>query len=572
MDGGLTSSHTVGTPDPPPADDVWALVHGQPCCCDGGASMPPHPLAHLQPARAQEDVSLYRAALVARPGPALPVLPPAAPAPSPTWGDGEARLDHVQELLANLHALMLAVLRLRMQRDQVTPLLFRARGVLQGLRQYPHQQLVGPPPCPPWGLVGVTLGRVTEGSWPWEVQFLADLLAWLGALVWADEVGTVSFLELAMDFEAHAGRALPAAPQAAFRGTSLPLQERARVLRLALTTLGKLVRTGCLYPARMVTRCAALVPLGGPLLCGLSRRPYFACREAMLHHVSELATYCEARIVLGTARRYDKRPSAYRPRRTADQVAAARMARALDGPLSVALMPSSASAPPPMAKGGSGGNFCGDLYPRPLGGKGSLLPFQLLRPARPRKRPVSPPPPPAPEPAPGPPRDPGLCGAHGAAVCLNCLRFRRAADDCCGRGHHEEGHVPRRPALEMCEDHRLPACEACVGRGVRHCCPLHHCRPRPSKRPRPSAPPRPPRPPPRGGALARVPRAPPPARPPAAKRHCPNRRAPLAPARPPQPRLPAAGGVSAPEPEPPPPAPPAPLGLTCSLELTPHPA
>ena len=100
----------------------------------------------------------------------------------------------MQELLASLHALMLAVLRLRMQRDQVTPLLFRARGVLQGLRQYPHQQLVGPPPCPPWGLVGVTLGRVTEGSWPWEVQFLADLLAWLGALVWADEVGTVSFL------------------------------------------------------------------------------------------------------------------------------------------------------------------------------------------------------------------------------------------------------------------------------------------------------------------------------------------------------------------------------------------
>ena len=48
----------------------------------------------------------------------------------------------------------------------------------------------------------------------------------------------------------------------------------------------------------------------------LSRRPYFACREEMGHHVSELAAYCEARITLGTARRYDKRPSAYRPRRT----------------------------------------------------------------------------------------------------------------------------------------------------------------------------------------------------------------------------------------------------------------
>ena len=91
--------------------------------------------------------------------------------------------------------------------------------------------------------------------------------------MWAGEVGTVSFLELAMDFEAHAQRALPAAPQAAFPGTALPLQERARVLRLVLATLGKLVKTGSLHPAKLVTRCASLVPLGGPLLCSLSRRP-----------------------------------------------------------------------------------------------------------------------------------------------------------------------------------------------------------------------------------------------------------------------------------------------------------
>ena len=125
--------HTVVTPDPPPADDVWALVHGQPCRCGGGATMPPHPLAHLQPARAQEDVQLYRAALGVRPGPAPPAPPPAPPA----WEDGEARLDLVQELLVSLHALMLAVLRMRMQRDQVTPLLFRGWGLLPGLRSTP---------------------------------------------------------------------------------------------------------------------------------------------------------------------------------------------------------------------------------------------------------------------------------------------------------------------------------------------------------------------------------------------------------------------------------------------------
>ena len=59
------------------------------------------------------------------------------------------------------------------------------------------------------------------------------------------------------------------------------------VLRLALSTLGTLVKSGSLHPARVVTQCAFLVPLGGPLLCGLSRRPYFTCREEMGHHVSE---------------------------------------------------------------------------------------------------------------------------------------------------------------------------------------------------------------------------------------------------------------------------------------------
>ena len=125
----------------------------------------------------------------------------------------------MRETLACLHALMLAVLRMRMQRDLRALLLFKARG----LRQYPYQQLVGPLPCPPRRLTDLTpLGVTTVGAWPWEMQFLKDLLCWLGALVWAEEVGTVSFLELAMDFEAHARWALLAAPQAAYRGRSLP--------------------------------------------------------------------------------------------------------------------------------------------------------------------------------------------------------------------------------------------------------------------------------------------------------------------------------------------------------------
>ena len=122
---------------------------------------------------------------------------------------------------------------------------------------------MGPLPGPPQGLTGLTLEGVTEKAWPWETQFLTDLLKWLAALVWADQVGTVSFLELAMDFEAHAKRALPAAPQAAFRGMALPLQERAQVLRLVPSTLGKLVKTGSLNPARVVTHIPCPLAKGG---------------------------------------------------------------------------------------------------------------------------------------------------------------------------------------------------------------------------------------------------------------------------------------------------------------------
>ena len=72
-----------------------------------------------------------------------------------------------------------------------------------------------------------------------------------------------------MDFEAHAGMALPSAPQAQFKGLALPLQERGRVLHLALSHLQKMVVRGSLFPAGAMPRCGSLVPLGGPQLCTL---------------------------------------------------------------------------------------------------------------------------------------------------------------------------------------------------------------------------------------------------------------------------------------------------------------
>ena len=77
------------------------------------------------------------------------------------------------------------------------------------------------------------------------------------------EPGTVTFLELALDFEEFAERTLPHSPQAKFKGTTLSQQERGRVLRLAVANAQRLVTKGHLHPARVVTRCSSLVPLGG---------------------------------------------------------------------------------------------------------------------------------------------------------------------------------------------------------------------------------------------------------------------------------------------------------------------
>ena len=49
--------------------------------------------------------------------------------------------------------------------------------------------------------------------------------------------GEVSYAELAMDFEATLGRALPARPEHALRMTVLPLYERAAVLQQAARAL-----------------------------------------------------------------------------------------------------------------------------------------------------------------------------------------------------------------------------------------------------------------------------------------------------------------------------------------------
>ena len=105
--------------------------------------------------------------------------------------------------------------------------------------------------------------------------------------------------------------------QAKFQGITLPLQERARVPRLALCALQKLVKSGSLHPAKVITRATSLVPLVGPPAAHLNRRPYFACRDAMHKHVQLLASYCESTWTLRTHTRTNThRPYKYRCRKT----------------------------------------------------------------------------------------------------------------------------------------------------------------------------------------------------------------------------------------------------------------
>ena len=85
----------------------------------------------------------------------------------------------------------------------------------------------------------------------------------------------MSFMELSMDFKVCVGTTLPSAPQAVYRGETLPLPKRARLLKPALAIRHMHLQTGRLFSGGVLTKCIALVPLGGPMVVGRSVRPYF---------------------------------------------------------------------------------------------------------------------------------------------------------------------------------------------------------------------------------------------------------------------------------------------------------
>ena len=110
-----------------------------------------------------------------------------------------------------------------------------------------------------------------------------------------------------------------------------------------------------------MTRCGALVPLGGPAVCVLSRRPYFACRHQMITHINTLARYCETTwITRSHSRTALHRPYVYHVRKTLEEIEEASLRRALTGNLNTGLMPSMEHHV--IAKGGSSGAFARTFF------------------------------------------------------------------------------------------------------------------------------------------------------------------------------------------------------------------
>ena len=120
------------------------------------------------------------------------------------------------------------------------------------------------------------------------------LLQWAGQLRWLPGPGHVTYVELALDFEAHAERALPAPSDHRLRGVTLPLRTRGQVLKMALDALQPHLQAGDLMHGKEVWMAKSLLPLGGFRCVGRSARPLFARPEAMLFQMRQLEAHCRA--------------------------------------------------------------------------------------------------------------------------------------------------------------------------------------------------------------------------------------------------------------------------------------
>ena len=143
-----------------------------------------------------------------------------------------------------------------MESETTTQALFPRMWHVARVDMYPWGQLIGPQLlCDTWGpLPSCT---TTVNSWGWAPAFATTLLSWLSKLKWPGGLGEVTYVELALDYEGFSGQCLPSTPNSRLCGLALPLSERARVMRVALTKLARLVQVQ-LFPAKLMQRSTAL--------------------------------------------------------------------------------------------------------------------------------------------------------------------------------------------------------------------------------------------------------------------------------------------------------------------------
>ena len=200
--------------------------------------------------------------------------------------------------------MFLAVLRAKKLKDDESGLLFPLPARHETRDTYPWHQLQLPRPrgIPPKLPV---IGQLPR-EWKWGPDLLPMVLRWHAGLEWlkmppAHERiprahGQVSFTELALDFEAFAGRPLPPAPQSKFVGGDMSLQKKGTVLRLIVTLVGKVIERESIFPIKMTHHCCSLTSMGAGTVMGLEGRPVFTRPTAVWKHLERLHAYREAKL------------------------------------------------------------------------------------------------------------------------------------------------------------------------------------------------------------------------------------------------------------------------------------
>ena len=298
-------------------------------------------------------------------------------------------------------------------------------------------------------------GAGTPRDWRYSRSFLRAVCSYLEKLKWpmGPPWRTVTYVELALDFEVATGMDLPASKRHR-DGTPPPIADRAQAFANILRTLTVLLSPLPVHGGHCIRLSYSLAPLGVPRSAGLSRRPILAGgaeTERLLHQLEALSTRKTGRQPVGAPgnQRWNGWGQGFVPQHLPARVASMSDWTGRGGTLGATLGAHKLEPAVPIA----GGIAPQEAEKRPILGN-------RLLPVCPRhRRPIC-----AGCRAKGPHKVPLLrccavhhtetespmvdfCAAHRRTSCGKCAptgRHSRSADACCALGHHKASdHVGR---------------------------------------------------------------------------------------------------------------------------------